>query len=201
MIWKLNGRFLWIAVCGCVILGLLGSPSGFGAEGDFYYIDENAIHHFREGQKWMEVGQYDAAVREFQIAIRLKPDTVMTAAIYNNLGLSYMKVQQFPKAIVSFQQAISLNPNFSLYYENLVKAYGKSGAVPAAIRQLEQAVIHNRDDVQAWYLLGLLHHAAGDAEAAERALQTFVKLAPHSELADAAKLNLGMLQDSQTGSK
>lgn len=165
---------------------------------DYYQMDDNAIAHFHRGEMWMEVQQYEAAIREFQIAIRLKPVSSFTAALYNNLGLAYLSIREFPKAIVSFQQALTLNPGFSLYYENLVKAYGTSGAIEPTRQHLQQLVQSNPEDAQSWFLLGLLYRESGDPTASEQAFQAYIKLAPDSELAKAAKLYLDRLQTSQT---
>lgn len=166
-----------------------------------YQMEDNAIRHFHQAQTWMEVGQYDAAIKEYQIAIRLKPSTTMTAALYNDLGLAYLKAREFPRAIVSFQQAISLNPNFSLYYENLVKAYQAAGALSVATREVEQTTQANSDDMPAWYLLGLLHRANGNASSATQAFETCLRLAPYSMLTEAAKGNLQRIRDSQVPRK
>ncbi len=174
------------------------SMQAFAADNDYYQMDDNAIYHFHQGEMWMSVGQYGAAIREFQIAIRLKPETAMTSSLYNDLGSAYLEAREFPRAIVSFQQAIKLNPNFSLYYENLVRAYGKEGEIQSAIAQLHQATQNNHNDVQAWYLLGLLYKANGYKTASRNAFQTFVQLAPSSELTDVAKLYLGKGEGSQT---
>jgi tetratricopeptide (TPR) repeat protein len=161
-------------------------------------MDDNAIYHFHQAQMWMSVKEYEAAILEYQIAIRLKPTTTLSSALYNDLGLAYLKVKEYPKAIVSFQEAIALNPNFSLYYENLVNAYSHSGALLSAAQQLDEATLTNPDNFQAWFILGLLYKAQGDKVAAQSAFQTYLKLAPNSELADAAKINLTGLKDSQT---
>jgi tetratricopeptide (TPR) repeat protein len=141
-----------------LLLGILLLPAWGKVDGldTHYSVDGTAIRHFHEGQNWFERGRYEAAIKELQIAIRLKPNTLMTAALYNNLGLAYLKRGDYPLAVVSFQQAITLNPAFSLYYENLSSAYQQSGSVPKAIRQLQQAIQLNPRDETAWYLLGLL---------------------------------------------
>lgn len=159
-----------------------------------YQMEDNAIRHFHQGQTWMEVDQYDAAIKEYQIAIRLKPSTTMTAALYNDLGMAYLKAREFSRAIVSFQQAISLNSNFSLYYENLVKAYQAAGALSVATREIAQTTQANPEDTPAWYLLGLLHQTNGNPSSATQAFETYLRLAPYAMLADAAKLNLQRIQ-------
>lgn len=164
---------------------------------DQYQMDDNAIYHHHRAQMWMEVEKYGAAIREYQIAIRLKPASTMTAALYNDLGVAYLKTREVPKAIVSFQQAVKLNPNFSVYYDNLAKAYEQGNTMDTTAAQLRQTVEQNQGDPQAWFLLGTLYQKSGDEEAARHAFNMFIKLAPQSELADAARTNLKTLQSSQ----
>ncbi len=195
---RLRSQQLLMALFICLGLAV---PRAVAAGTDYYRMDDNAIWHFHQAQKWMEVEEYDAAAREFQIAIRLKPSTLMTASLYNDLGWAYLGLRDYPKAIVSFQQATTLNPNFSLYYENLVKAYQKAGALSTAQEQLSDAVAMNPDDGPAWFLLGLIQQASGDGTAGQSSLRRFVQLNPDSELADAARLYLPKPEDSQSDRK
>ncbi len=184
-----------ITLLGILVLSLY--PAGFAA--GRYQMDDNAIYHFHRGQAWMEMRHYEAAVREFQIAIKLKPNAAMSSSLYNNLGLAYMGIADYPKAIVSFQKALSLNPNFGLYYQNLANAYAMAGSTDVAIGHLESITSANPGDEQAWYLLGTLYQKAGDAPAAERAFARFRKLSPDSPLNPS--VNLGNAQGSQIPSR
>lgn len=183
-----------------LMVGLIAMLSlwGWSWAEDSYRMDDNAIYHLHQGQKWMEIGQYEAAVFEFQIGIRLKPKTAMTAALYNNLGQAYLKIQDYPKAIISFQEALNLNPNFSLYYENLIEAYQKHGALEAAQARFLEATQQNHENAQAWYLLGLIYKKTGENCLSKAAFETYLRLSPYSELADAAKLYVQTTNSSQT---
>ncbi len=161
-----------------------------GISTDMFEMDDNAISHFHTGQSWMEVGDYSAAIQEWEIAIRLKPTAAMSGVIYNNLGLAYLKIGQPGNAIKYLQKAVSTNPNYSLYYENLAKAYRQGGKCETAINQLQRLTQSNPNNVQSWYLLGSLLQAQGREAESRTAFETFVKLAPRSELADAARVNL-----------
>jgi tetratricopeptide (TPR) repeat protein len=197
---NMNHRYCLKLACTLLCLASLGWVS-FGpawSQVTHYQMDDNAITHFRRGQMWMSVNQYEAAIRSYQIAIRLKPSSIMTAALYNDLGLAYMKIHDYPKAIVSFQQALTHNPSFSLYYEHLVKAYQTAGSLETAQKQLEQSTTFNPEDTHAWFLLGLVHWQTGNQEASRQAFETYLRLAPQTELADAAKLYVDRFQSSQT---
>lgn len=193
---KLLRLALYLAWC-CVITAPANTPSW--ASGDEYYqMDDNALLHFQQGQIWMESGSIPAAIREYQVAIQLKPSATLTASVYNNLGIAYTRIKQYPKAIVSYQKAIELNPNFSLYYENLVQTYIKAKSGPQAIRKLEHIVQGNPSNRQAWYILGLLYQKSLQKELARGALETAYQLAPDTDLAQAIEQHLSTLQSSQS---
>src|SRR5271169_901117 len=107
---------------------------------DNYQVDENAIYHFKEGERWLEIGQYETAISEFNIAIQLKPGSTITATLYNDLGVAYLKTSHNTLATRAFKQAITINPEFSLYYENLAKAYQASGQALSLIQRLKKDV-------------------------------------------------------------
>jgi tetratricopeptide (TPR) repeat protein len=171
---------------------LMLMPVGWAELNDTgYHMDDNIIKHFHQGQSWMEIGRFDLAIREFQMGIELKPSALMTATLYNNLGLTYLKVNETGKAIVSFEEAIQLNPQFSLYYENLAKAYQQAGTLTQAIQQVKGDSARSPDNPQALYLLGTLYRQAGQASAAKATYQKYLKVAPYTLLAEAAKRYAG----------
>jgi tetratricopeptide (TPR) repeat protein len=152
-----------------------------------YHIDENAIYHFKEGEKWLEVERYETAISEFNIAIQLKPDSTLTATLYNDLGIAYLKTSRNTQAIRAFKQAITINPQFSLYYENLAKAYQACGQARSLIQRLKKDVAKNEEDPPSWFLLGVLYQTIGEKDLARETFETYLKIAPHAPLADAAK--------------
>lgn len=192
---KSGGLLLWV-----LVLALLTTPA---RAIDNYRMEDNAIRHFRQGQKWMAVRQYTAAIREFQIGIRLKPDAPLTASLYNNMGLAYLQVGESQKALVSFQQATRLDPEFGLYYQNLARAYTRTDKLDKAAMQLKRATAsQNGTDARAWYLLAQLYKEQGNTAAAHDALGNVVRLAPASALAEAARAQQRDLSfGSQTGAE
>lgn len=189
---------LFILAC---LIGVYLGISAHAISTEYYEMDENAIRHFQKAQMWMEVQRYGAAIKELQIAIRLNPDTTFTASLYNNLGLAYLKVGRYPQAVEAFEKAIELNPNFSLYYENLAEAHEKSGTADVTLQQLHQQTSLTPDSPQPWYLLGQLYRASGNETASRQAFQSYIKLAPHSELTKAAQVYLDGSHGSQTDPK
>lgn len=179
---------LLLAAC----LGI-GWVNAADIDADYYQVDDNALLHFQNGQAWMSVQRYDAAIKEFQVGIKLKPSTTMTASLYNNMGMAYLALKSYDRAIISFQQAVELNPNFSLYYENLAKAYKQANSAKQAAQFLANTVKNNPDDLQAWYLLGVLYQQLGQWVKSQQAFESYVNLSPYSDLAMAAQEHMEQL--------
>lgn len=179
-----------LLLAGCLGIGWAQAAD---IDADYYQVDDNALLHFQNAQAWMSVHKYDAAIKEFQVGIKLKPSTTMTASLYNNMGLAYLALKAYDRGIISFQQAVELNPNFSLYYENLAKAYQQANSAKQAAQFLSNTVKNNPDDVQAWYLLGVLYQQLGQWVKSEQAFETYVNLSPYSDLSLAAQEHMEQL--------
>ena len=74
------------------------------------------------GHALLKKGQIDEAIRQYQEAIRLKPDD---ADAHNNLGVALGQKGQIDEAIRQFQEALRLNPDHADAHYNLGAALGK----------------------------------------------------------------------------
>ena len=74
-------------------------------------------------------GQPDEAIRQFQEAIRLKPDY---AEAHSNLGTAFFQQGRADEAIRQYQEALRLKPDFPDARRNLDLALAtKANASPA----------------------------------------------------------------------
>jgi tetratricopeptide (TPR) repeat protein len=151
------------------------------------HFRSNAREYNQTGLGLMHDERYPEAIAMFQQALRLNPGSVLSASIYNNLGMAYRTLGQTPLALISFQHACRLQPGFALYHRNLARTYAMAGLLADAIRLLTENIEANDNDAEAWFLLGLIYREGGDIDAARQAFKTFLELAPHSPLADAAR--------------
>lgn len=98
---------------------------------------KNANWHNRRGANYFREQDYFAALKEFELAIALNPNSQSSAVYYNNLGKVYLvfgEIQRgknltradadFTKMAEScFEQAIQLDCMKFEYYKNLVRTY------------------------------------------------------------------------------
>lgn len=154
---------------------------------DAFDLRNNAVQHAERGILYLERSQPDAAIDEFLSALKLNPGSALSASLYNNLGLSYRAMGNHPLAVASFQHAIRLQPNYALYYKNLIETYARGGDLSEARRAFEHILSANPDNTEALFLMGLIYQETHQQNLAKETFQRFLKLEPHSTLADAAR--------------
>jgi tetratricopeptide (TPR) repeat protein len=147
------------------------------------------------GSALMDQGKLDEAIRQYQEAVRLKPDH---ANAHNNLGAALDEKGQTDEAIRQFQEAIRLKPDHAEAHNNLGIALGKKGQTDEAIRQFQEAVRLEPDYADAHYDLSVALGRKGQTDEAIRQLEEALRLKP--DYAEAHN-NLGtaFYQQGRTG--
>ena len=131
-------------------------------------------------------GQTDAAIRQYQEAIRLKPDN---AEAHNNLGMALVKKGQIEEAISQCQEAIRLKADYSEARNNLGVALVRKRQVDEAISQYQEAIRLKPDNAQAHYNLGIALGRKSRIDEAISQFQEAIRLEPDNA---AAHINLGV---------
>ncbi len=98
---------------------------------------EEAVELNKVGTQLFEKGQADAAIIEFQKAIRL--DTRYLPARLN-LAYAYEKMNRLEEAINAYREAISAQPQNFFAHNNLGVLYDKQGLYDSAIAEFETAL-------------------------------------------------------------
>ena len=81
-----------------------------------------ALWHYTQGNNvYAEVGQYDTAISEYNLATDLDPQC---ATAYQARGAAYSELGEYNKAIADYTQAIELDPRFDMAYRGRGIAYG-----------------------------------------------------------------------------
>ena len=140
--------------------------------------ENNQVAHKGLGNSLLKEGRTDEAIREFQEAIRLKPDF---ADAHNNLGTSLLIRGQADEAIREFQEAIRINPDYAEARYNLGTSLLIRGQVDEAIRQYQEAIRLTPDYPDALSNLGTAFLKKGQIDEAIRQYQDALRLRPDDD--------------------
>jgi tetratricopeptide (TPR) repeat protein len=131
-------------------------------------------------------GQFDAAIADYQRALRLRPDF---AKAHNNLGNALAGRGRTDEALRHYRRALEIRPHFPEAHNNLGIALARRGRTQEAIAHLRQATQIRPELADAHYNLGV---ALGDCGALDEAIAEFQKaLEIKPDLAEAYD-NLGI---------
>ena len=108
--------------------------------------------YFARGNTKADLGQYVAAIKDYDKAIQLKPNA---ANAYINRGLAKGDLGQYSAAITDFDKAIQLKPDDAEAYNNRGLAKRKLGQYTAAITDYDKAIQLEPDDAKAYVNRGV----------------------------------------------
>lgn len=106
------------------------APATQGTEAPAPPTQDNARAHFDRGVEFSLKGELDAAVSEYEAAIKLNPGI---PEAHNNLGFAYMDKGDLDKAVEHQKKALELKPELANGYFGLAMAYEKMGRKAEAI--------------------------------------------------------------------
>ncbi|MCR5261914.1 MAG: hypothetical protein K6C94_08775 [Candidatus Gastranaerophilales bacterium] len=141
-----------------------------------YVIDAetNAARHNNLGIIWLRERYYYGAIKEFEIAINLNPNSQASSVYYNNLGRTYITIGYPELAEAKFLMAIKKYPLNFEYYVNLVEAYGKQNKTAQKLEYHKKHRKNNIDDI----LIALLYGALGQTSTEVTMLDEFCNNEP-----------------------
>ncbi len=96
------------------------------------YGSGNFSQYYNKGIEFYKKGKYDQAGKEFEKAIKLKPNDVY--ALYG-LGNTHYCKAKYNDAVKVYAKAISINPDYAKVHYSLSLAYSKLGMTREAEKQ------------------------------------------------------------------
>jgi type IV pilus assembly protein PilF len=149
--------------------------------------------HNAMGATYLEMGQWDDAIHEFEITLQ---DLLYPTPYYvlNNLGWAYYKKGDRSKAIEQFKKAVAMKPDFAMSFYNLGLVYKDNNQPAEAIAAFRSAVEQVPDFQDAYFHLGELYLKDRNNKEARKAFEEVVRIAPKSAKAGLAKEYLELLK-------
>ena len=151
-VWRSAARWCWsLLLCLSVAFNLLAS------------VRRCATSDFNFGVYLMQIGRVHEAEKQFEMALRLSPDSM---EVHYNYASDLMKLGKFPEAAEQFEQVLRMDPTFANANLNLGVALQELGKTDEAIAQYEQALRLNPDYIEAHLNLGAALEKIGRADEA-----------------------------------
>lgn len=138
-----------------------------------------AIHHLR-GTVYLNKGDADRAIQDYDEALKLNP---ARAATLNNRGLAHSAKGEADRAIRDFDAAIRLDAKYAAAFFNRALAYRMKGDLDGAIRDFGHAIRLDPGDATALVSRGLALADRGDYDAAIRDYGTALRLDAYNVVA------------------
>lgn len=168
-------KFLTVALLSfsTVLLCGAGRPQDVSVH---YTIDaeKNAARHNNLGLVYLKEYYYFGAIKEFQLAIELNPNTQASSVYYNNLGRTYIIIGYPELAEAKFEEAIKKYPLHFEYYKNLVESYGKQNILEQKLKYHKQNRKNALDDIT----IALIYGAMGKTQIEVTMLDDFCNSEP-----------------------
>ncbi len=127
------------------------------------------------GKQFVEVGNYEEAIKSFKDAVLAKPDY---AEAFADLGTSYMKVGMLEDAKACLKKAISLNSESCDTFNNLGAIYGMDGKHSDSVLFFMKAIELNPEFAAAYKNLGLALDSLGRKKEAGLCFAKAIELNP-----------------------
>jgi tetratricopeptide (TPR) repeat protein len=136
---------------------------------------DNADLHNNVGSVHYTIGDYDEALKELGVALRLNPDH---PPAHHNLGLVRLRKGQIPDAVDALARAVTLAPRFLQARADLSFALTRAGRNAEANEQLAEIARLMPDSAKAQEVLGIALLRQGRLDEAESRFFTALEIDP-----------------------
>jgi tetratricopeptide (TPR) repeat protein len=122
------------SVCVCLLAFL---PVCLVAEDDPSLPSSPARREYRLGYAALQKGDYQSAIRHFNLVILLRPSS---ARAYYARGCTYFKMKECDGAIADFTSAIGLDPDYDKAYRARASAHSRQGNRAESAKDTQMAM-------------------------------------------------------------
>ena len=140
-------------------------------------------------------GNFDRAIAEYSIAIRVDPTRTQS---YLKRGQALLEKGDYGRAVADFDRTIAIDPYCGGAYLNRGIVEAARGNNEAAIVNFERAIEINPGQAAAILYRGLSLAKVGDTVRAADDFRRILKLTNHSDFTEPAKFHLAMIENRPT---
>jgi len=97
--------------------------------------ESNTNAFYERGNCYLETGQFDRSIKDFEIAISESPKFFLA---YLRLGYAHYKAEDYKESVDAYDKARKLNPNSKQVYIGLAKTYQAMGSKSNAKKNYEK---------------------------------------------------------------
>jgi tetratricopeptide (TPR) repeat protein len=141
--------------------------------------------------------KFDEALREYEEAVRLKPDFIEA---YYNMGLIYKAKKMHVESLTMFLKALSMSAfnadHFAKTYNEIGINYAELGELDRAVEALATAMKYNPESVEFRNNYAFVLRTRGDLDAALREYQAIIAIDPGNIYATMAIMEITSLKQS-----
>ena len=138
------------------------------------YPNEPVLYNI-SGACYAGLGQFDAAVKDYEKAIAIKPDY---SKAHFNLGCTLQELGQLDASAKSFEKALVIEPYYAEAHNNLGIALKDLRQLDAAVKSFKKAIAIKPDYVEAHYSLGTTFQELGQLDDAVKSYKKVVNFEP-----------------------
>ena len=131
--------------------------------------------------------QFDAAIKSYKQALKIKPDYVDAL---NNMGVAQNSKGDPEAAIQSYKSAIKIKPDYADALNNMGAAQNSQGDLEAAIQSYKSAIKIQPDYADAYFNMGIALQDKGYLKSALDSFTIGLKIKPYDQQYQSQKLYL-----------
>jgi len=148
------------------ILSVLTYMRNFVWKDDFTLWDDavrkmpkNSRAHCNRGFEFFNMGNYEAALADYNAALKNDPRYVVA---YCNRGALYAMKGDMRGALREFDKALIISPHYADAHYNRAKAYARMNDIQRAIAEYEETIVLNYFFIDAYINLGNIYVRRGE---------------------------------------
>ena len=165
----------------------------FCASKDTLDAGKNATLHNNLAINYLKENNYVAAIKEFQIAIQLNPNSQVTATYYYNLGMIYTRLKKYRDAKACYEMSLKINPLYFRYYVDAVKTYKSLNILDKELKKHQK----EKDNPLSDLYIGLIYIEQGKRSAGITTLDNFCAKEPNLMITDGVRTYLNQMSQNQ----